>query len=66
MKTYTVYFSEPVTMKYKGDNVQQMGNEGQQEAAKGTGFQQRKQNNVHHQGQQQQHIPGKQAVGKGI
>lgn len=46
--------------------MQQVGNEGQREAIQGTGFQERKQNNVHHQGQQRQHIPGKKTVGKGV
>lgn len=43
-----------------------MGNGRQQEAVKGTHFQQRKQNNVCYQGQQQQHIPSKQIVGKSV
>lgn len=46
--------------------MQQVGNEGQREVIQGTGFQERKQNNVHHQGQQRQHIPGKKTVGKGV
>lgn len=40
--------------------------EKRREAVKGAHFQQRKQNNVHHQGQQQQYIPGKKTVGKGV